>query len=58
MNAKEENTPEKVWAYLMKVGEKLEKTEQLVNGIAKSNGDVAEDTVYNFLEARYDLRRN
>jgi len=64
MNAKEENTPEKVWVYLMKVseklekvseklekvGEKLEKTDQIVNGIAKSNGDVAEDTIYNALE--------
>jgi len=59
MNTKEENTPEKVWAYLMKVsekldkvGEKLDKTDQIVNGIAKSNGDVAEDTVYNALEQK------
>ena len=57
MNAKEENTPEKVWDYLMKLseefkelGKKLDKTDQIVNGIAKSNGDMAEDTIYNALE--------
>ena len=50
MNTKEENTPEKVWDFLMKLSEKLDKTDQIVNGIAKSNGDMAEDTVYNALE--------
>jgi len=35
---------------LNKIAEKLEKTDRIVNGIAKSNGLVAEQTIFNSLE--------
>jgi len=50
MNEKEEYTFETVWKSIQELSEKLKKTDEIVNGIAKSNGDMAEQTIYNSLE--------
>ena len=49
-DTEEKYKPENIWKFIQELGEKLKKTDEIVNGIAKSNGDVAEDTIYNSLE--------
>jgi len=43
-DTEEKYKPENIWKFIQELGEKLKKTDEIVNGIAKSNGDMLPKT--------------